>query len=108
MSLEVDQFLWRLLEHVPPRGMHTVRGYGLYAGSQRQRLNVARGLLGQQPVPEPPEKPPSWQELCAGMGDLSVGHCPECKAVLVVHSHFKSGRGPPGLAVAGVEMSEVA
>jgi hypothetical protein len=108
MSLEVDEFLSRLLEHVPPSGLHTVRGYGLYAGNQRERLDVARQSLGQMPLAESLQDPPSWQELCENLGHVEAGHCPVCRARLVVHSHFKPGRGPPCSAVAMVEIGGAA
>jgi hypothetical protein len=51
----VDEFLARVLEHVPPPGMQTVRGYGLYANSKRAELAVAREHFGQTPLPAPVE-----------------------------------------------------
>jgi hypothetical protein len=108
MSLEVDEFLSRLLEHVPPSGLHTVRGYGLYAGNQRARLDGARQSLGQTPLAQSWTEPPDWQELCAKMGQAEAGHCPVCRARLVVHSHFRPGRGPPCLRLGMVEMGGAA
>ena len=59
--LAMDDFFLRLLQHVPPHGLRVVRGYGLYAGGQRELLNEARQLLGQTALPSPPPDPPSWQ-----------------------------------------------
>lgn len=39
-------FLHRLLLHVPPQGVHTVRHYGLYAAASRDRRNRCREQLG--------------------------------------------------------------
>jgi hypothetical protein len=110
MSLEVDEFLARLLEHVPPSGLHTVRGYGLYAGGQRERLDVARKLLDQPPlaVARSMVSTPGWQEFCAKLGNRQAGHCPACQARLVVGSHLPpsfpvashAGRSPPSLKLA--------
>jgi hypothetical protein len=108
MSLAVDEFLSRLLEHVPPRGLHTVRGYGLYAGNQRQGWDVARQWLGHMPWDESPQAPPAWQELCAAMGNVEAGHCPVCGSRLVVDSYFKPGRGPPYSEVARAEIGGAA
>ncbi len=94
-SLEVDKFLRRLLEHVPPKGFHTVRGYGLYASNQRERLNAARSLLSQQPVANPLPAPPSWQEFCEQLGHAETARCPHCGSLLQSHSHFGRGRSPP-------------
>lgn len=41
MTMTVAEFLRRFLEHVPPRSMQTVRGYGLYAGNQYAHLPLA-------------------------------------------------------------------
>jgi hypothetical protein len=47
VRLPVDEFLARLLEHVPPTDMQTVRPYGLYANSKRPDLARAREDFGQ-------------------------------------------------------------
>lgn len=96
-SLTVDEFLARLLEHVPPRNLQTVRGYGLYVGNRRQRLNAARRALSQAAVPQALPAPPTWQELCERAGNGEAARCPVCGAELIVHSHFARGRAPPWL-----------
>lgn len=97
ISLAVDDFLARLLEHVPPRNLQTVRGYGLYAGNRRERLNGARRAVGQAPLPQPLPAGPTWQELCERGGNGHSARCPVCGAELIVHSHFGRGRAPPWL-----------
>ena len=49
MTLRVEEFLRRLLLHVPPPGLQVVRGYGLYAHNQRQALESARRQTGSLP-----------------------------------------------------------
>jgi len=44
-SLEVNTFIRRLLEHVPPRRFQTVRSYGLYSGNQHSQIDEARTAL---------------------------------------------------------------
>jgi len=39
-------FLEQLLLHVPPKGVHTVRHYGLYAGASRAKRNEGREQMG--------------------------------------------------------------
>lgn len=97
MSLSVDEFLGRLLEHVPPRRFQTVRGYGLYSGNQHSHLDEARTALGQQPRPAEPPAPQSWQEFCESAGMTNVGKCPTCGVALVAVRHFERGRSPPPL-----------
>ena len=58
--LDVDEFLSRLLEHVPPPNMQTVRGYGLYANSKRAELCVARQHFGQS-AELPEVEPVTWR-----------------------------------------------
>ncbi len=38
MRMDAMTFLTRLLEHTPPRGFQTVRGYGLYSGNQHSQI----------------------------------------------------------------------
>jgi hypothetical protein len=95
VRLKMDDFLCRLLNHVPPRSMQTVRGYGLYAGCKRELLNDARECLGQARLPSEPPVAPTWQELCITLGLGSKARCEQCGEELVVHGHFKRGRAPP-------------
>jgi hypothetical protein len=72
MSLPVDEFIARLLQHVPVPGLQMVRAYGLYgrheqAALQRCRLQLQPGW--QQPRPQPLAQPE---------------RCPRCGAALVV------------------------
>jgi hypothetical protein len=45
LTLPIDEFLQRLLLHVPPPSTQTVRAYGLYASAKTDALEQARGLL---------------------------------------------------------------
>jgi hypothetical protein len=46
MTLEVDEFLRRFVQHVLPRSFVKIRHYGLLANAQREaRLTLCRGLL---------------------------------------------------------------
>lgn len=68
VSLPADDFLRRLLAHVPLEGFHTVRYYGAYHGSQQQAL---------------PQKPPHWRELQGIKTSADPLLCPSCKHELV-------------------------
>lgn len=46
MSLEPKEFFRRLLEHVPPGGVHTVRYYGLYAPASKKKHQFCAESLG--------------------------------------------------------------
>lgn len=52
MHLDIDRFIARVLWHVPSKGQHSVRYYGLYVPIARAKRNQAREQLG-----EPPELP---------------------------------------------------
>ena len=94
LPLPVDEFLSRLLEHVPPPNLQTVRGYGLYAGCKRGELEVARERLGQPPLATEPE-PISWQALCVRLGRSEQAYCPVCGEELQLLTRFGRGRDPP-------------
>lgn len=92
-DLPVEEFLRRLLTHVPIPGMHTVRSYGLYAGAKREALDAARAQLGQAAVCRPERI--TWQEFLAKLGRDPIARCPVCGAVLVPCGEFRRGRAPP-------------
>ena len=46
LTLSPMAFLKRLLCHVPPKGIHTVRHYGLYAAASRSKRNASREQMG--------------------------------------------------------------
>jgi hypothetical protein len=93
LALPVDQFLARLLEHVPPPSLQSVRGYGLYASSKQAELAVARAHFGQDEDPEPVRV--TWQDLCERSGHREAAVCPVCGLRLVVKARLPPGRGPP-------------
>lgn len=67
-TLPVDEFLARLFEHVPPPGLHMVRGYGLYAGRERVQREACRGQLDPRRQWLPPQLPAAEPELCPRCG----------------------------------------
>lgn len=100
MSLPIDQFIGRLLEHVPPRRYQAIRGYGLYCGNQHSRLAEARASLGSSAaVAEEATEPLRWQDWCEQAGQTQACCCPTCGATLISHSHFQPGRSPPLTAI---------
>ncbi|MEA3275580.1 MAG: transposase [Pseudomonadota bacterium] len=49
MRLDTERFIARVLWHVPPKGQHTVRYYGLYVPNAQAKRNLARDALGEMP-----------------------------------------------------------
>jgi hypothetical protein len=99
MVLTIMEFLLRLLEHVPARGMQTARGYGLYAGNQHSGLQRAFTALGASP-PQVPGRPATMSQLLEEMGlDASGNCCPVCGKPLIIERewrpYWKSARSPP-------------
>ena len=88
LSLDVDTFLARVLEHVPPPSLQTVRGYGLYASSKQAELSQARVLFGQRA--QVPRRQLGWREVLQRCGQAVATVCPECGAPLE-----SLGRIPP-------------
>ncbi len=71
MTLEVEEFIRRFLQHVLPCGFVKVRYYGLFAVANRALLSKTREMLGYNEI-EPKEK------------TKKVFICPECKKEMVV------------------------
>lgn len=77
MVLPTEHFMTRVLWHVPVKGQHQVRHYGLYASGAREKRDCVRRSLDAEieKAPQYPERDPQ--------------RCPECGHVLL---HAKSTR----------------
>jgi hypothetical protein len=93
VTLTVTEFLRRWSAHVPLPGVHTVRAWGLYASTQRRRLEQWREQLPEQETPgevptrsadEPPrDHNQPWDE------------CPVCHRTMVVTQVLPRSGAPP-------------
>lgn len=90
LRLRVAEFLQRWSEHVPLPGVHGVRAWGLYAATQRLKLEQSREQLPEgAPVEEPrvrqaaPDPDHPWEQ------------CPVCKQPLVVTQVLPRAGAPP-------------
>lgn len=93
MTLDVDQFIQRLLLHVPVPNMQIVRSYGLYNRSKSDDVALCRKQLGQAPLEEP--KFIDWMSFARDRGDQHPEACPVCRRPLVSRMRFYRGEGPP-------------
>ena len=77
MTLPADELLRRFLQHVPLRGLHRVRAFGLLHPAHRDTLRQLQLLLATRQASEAPkpERPPRPRLLCP--------HCRQASLVLV-------------------------
>lgn len=94
-TLDAQSFMARILSHVPQKGTHVVRSYGLFHPNCREKLNIARNLLGQGPyIPQIPM--PSTIELLQRMfADQKIGRCPVCQTELRTVFIYRGGKSVP-------------
>jgi len=93
-KLDARSFVRRILSHVPEKGTHVVRCYGLFHPGCRDKLNTARKILGQEPY-VPVLKIPSALELLSRMfPDQKIGRCPYCNAELRTVFIYRGGQAP--------------
>lgn len=60
MTLSIDEFIERFLQHVPEPNAILVRSYGLYFPGKKHELESCRAMLGQEPLEEP--EAIQWQD----------------------------------------------
>jgi hypothetical protein len=93
--LKSEMFIQRLLSHVPEKGTHVVRAYGLFHPNCCNKLNQARAQLGQ-PVYEPRTELPHAHELLERMfPDWGANRCPLCGRVLRTVEVYYRCQAPP-------------
>jgi Putative transposase/Transposase zinc-binding domain len=91
LTLSVAEFLDRWSEHVPLSGMHMVRAWGLYASTQRRRLEHCREELPEEEsvrktprsVEGDPHRERPWE------------HCRVCRRAMVVTQVLPRAGAPP-------------
>lgn len=82
LALRPHDFMQRILWHVPEKGQHMVRHYGLYAQQNRDKRNHCR--LQLQQVPEPEHIAPlNWQQFLGKLGETQKPNCSTCGQGLV-------------------------
>ena len=93
MRVPLDQFIGRLLLHVPPVGAVRVRCGGLYAHTQSDALACCRQQLGQEPVKAP--VPLDKQASGGDRGETHPERCPVCGQPLVCVAVVPRAAAPP-------------
>ena len=69
MRLPAHEYLRRLLQHVPPKGLHRVRSFGLLHPAHRDTLRRLQLLLAPRAAPPIPPTPPATKPRL---------RCPHC------------------------------
>jgi len=93
-TIPAETFINRFLSHVPAKGSHLVRSFGLFHPNCRDRLDIARELLGQQAY-EPLKDPLNTHQLLKKMfPDKEINICPRCGAELKTVLVYRNGRSP--------------
>jgi len=90
MRLAHREFVRRVLQHVPPRGFHMVRGYGLYrrgAGVSAQLREEASKV-----VPLAPEVLAALTSRIARVEPVIPTHCPICGKRVFLRSRPRPGK----------------
>jgi len=86
MTLPIDEFIDRLLKHIPRPNAVLVRSYGLYCQNKKGELKRCRALVGQEPIEEPQKV--KWQDCFKDSNNLPE-LCPICGKRLVVNATIK-------------------
>ncbi len=81
MTLRVEQFLYRFLQHTPMPNSVLVRSYGLYHHSKKTELNICHAIHGIPSVDNIEFL--DWQTFCSTQGDEHPERCPVCGKQLV-------------------------
>src|SRR5215472_5394832 len=94
MRLQPHEFIRRFLLHVPPRGFHSIRRYGLFASTNRaESIVTARALLEVAPPAADPQEQP---DVAPDPPRVLPCPCPRCGARMIVIETFAPGCQPTG------------
>ncbi len=95
LALRTSEFIERVLWHVPEKGRHTTRHYGLYNHKARAQRARCREQLGQAPEAPYPE-PVDWQTYLERRGHAEKARCRECGARIQAVARIpRAGRKDP-------------
>jgi hypothetical protein len=91
LTLSVEEFLSRWSAHVPLPGVHLVRAWGVYASTQRAKLEQCREQLPAQETPRELLKRTEDEPL----RDRPWAQCPVCQQPLVPTQVLPRAGAPP-------------
>ena len=82
-TLHHDEFMRRILWHIPEKGHQRIRYYGLYHSHKKALRQQCRDQLGQSPESAAEAQLLSWEQYLEQLGVSQPEHCPVCGARLV-------------------------
>ena len=83
LTLTVDEFIKRLIQHIPDKHFRQVRYYGLFAPkSQATGVNIARKIVDQPPARMIKPQPQTWRERRIAQNGFDPLICPYCNIEL--------------------------
>lgn len=94
-KLDAETFIHRILSHVPEKGTHIVRSYGLFHSNCIDKLNDARAQLGQEPYEALTDLPNAQELLNRMFPDWEGILCPVCGSLLHTVEVVRYAQPPP-------------
>ena len=83
MCLSAEQFIERVLWHVPEKGQHHIRHYGLYAPQAHLKRERCQELLGGEERKSQSMGSFDWQAFWVRLGQVNKVACPICGERLI-------------------------
>jgi hypothetical protein len=95
MFLTGEEFLRRFCMHIQSKGFRRIRYFGIFASSNRKKLNQIRMGLNQTPFHVTQKK--KWKEIIREVWNYDPCICPECRigSMVSVEKIIPSPRPPP-------------
>lgn len=93
LRFPVEEFIRRILEHVPPKGLRMVRAFGLFHHRMKERLGRARAQIEAGSPHD--ATPPRGEGRRASAATFPAFCCPQCGARFVVHYVYHQARASP-------------
>ncbi len=98
--LSGEDFIWRVIQHVLPRGFHRVRDYGFLHHNARKLLHLLQLMLRVVIKPKPKRERPAF--CCSTCGQPMVVTGISRPSELRRFKRMVTGSGPPNVAVPGL------
>jgi len=86
LTLTVEDFIKRLIQHIPDKHFRQIRYYGIFAPkSQATGLDIARELVAQPPARMIKPQPQNWRDRRISQNGVDPLICPHCNIELELY-----------------------